>query len=281
MQLGIFAKTFEGASPGVVLPQVKAAGFGSAQYNFACSGLSAMPDVVPLDCKTHIISAAQKSAVKMVALSATYNMIHPDLQHRNVGLQRLAVAVEAAADMGIAMVTLCTGTRDPHDQWRHHPDNQTSAAWHDLLTAMNAAVVIADRFNVDLGIEPELANVINSAAQARRLIDTLKSPRIKIVFDAANLFEAEDIHGQRKIVADAVELLADHISMAHAKDRLANGQFTAAGTGVLDYPHFFEQLQQAGFNGPIVTHGLSAAEAPGVATFLKSEMLRAGLVISA
>ena len=84
---------------------------------------------------------------------------------------------------------------------------------------MEAAIAIAERHDVDLGIEPELANVVDSAAKARRLIDELRSPRLKIVLDPANLFETETAEEQRRIVAEAIDLLADRIVMAHAKDR--------------------------------------------------------------
>ena len=57
--------------------------------------------------------------------------------------------------------------------------------------------------------------------------------------------------------------------MAHAKDRAANGDFVAAGKGVLDYPHYLRALRGAGFDGPLVTHGLTAAEAPEVGAFLR------------
>ncbi len=57
--------------------------------------------------------------------------------------------------------------------------------------------------------------------------------------------------------------------MAHAKDRAPDGSFTTAGKGVIDFPHFIACLRAAGFDGPLVTHGLSAAEAPEVARFLR------------
>ena len=43
----------------------------------------------------------------------------------------------------------------------------------------------------------------------------------------------------------------------------------AAGKGVVDFSHFVDRLRQAGFDGPLVTHGLSAAEAPEVAAYLR------------
>lgn len=272
MKLGIFAKTFEGTQPEPVLTAVAEAGFAGAQYNMACSGLPSMPEEISEAEAQAVAEAAGKTGVEIVAVSGTYNMIHPDLALRQAGHRRLAVIAERCAAMSTSLITLCTGTRDPLDQWREHPDNDAPEAWRDLLKAMEAAVEIAERYNVDLGIEPELANVINSAEKARRLIDELKSPRIKIVLDPANLFEIETPDAQRTIVSSAIDLLADRIVMAHAKDRNPDGSFTTAGRGVLDYGHYLGQLKAIGFTGSLVTHGLAAKEATGVATFL-TEML--------
>jgi sugar phosphate isomerase/epimerase len=272
MKLGIFAKTFEGTQPEPVLTAVAEAGFAGAQYNMACSGLPSMPEEISEAEAQAVAEAAGKTGVEIVAVSGTYNMIHPDLALRQAGHRRLAVIAERCAAMSTSLITLCTGTRDPLDQWREHPDNDAPEAWRDLLKAMEAAVEIAERYNVDLGIEPELANVINSAEKARRLIDELKSQRIKIVLDPANLFEIETPDAQRTIVSSAIDLLADRIVMAHAKDRNPDGSFTTAGRGVLDYGHYLGQLKAIGFTGSLVTHGLAAKEATGVATFL-TEML--------
>ncbi len=77
---------------------------------------------------------------------------------------------------------------------------------------------------------------------------------------------------RRSIVAYAAETLAGSISMAHAKDRDAAGGFVAAGTGVIDFPHFLACLRQSGFDGPLVAHGLSEAEAPAVSALLAKAM---------
>lgn len=280
MRLGIFAKTFPGTRPGPILAAVRAAGFTTTQYNMACSGLPAMPDAIgPADADA-VASAARAAGVQVIALSGTYNMIHPDPAVRQAGHERLAVLAAAAAGMASGLITLCTGTRDPEDQWRAHPGNDAPDAWRDLLEAMTTAIAIADRHDVDLGIEPELANVVSSAAKARRLIDELGSPRLKIVLDPANLFEVASLAEQRRIVSGAIDLLADRIVMGHAKDRTGTGGFTTAGQGVLDYPHYLGCLQRADFTGPLVAHGLAAAEAAPVAAFLRRTAAEAGVDIS-
>ena len=276
MKLGIFSKTFEGTDPRAVLKSVANAGYACAQYNMACSGLPSMPDAISQEQAFAVANAAAENGVEIVAVSGTYNMIHPDVAVREAGHRRLAVLAERCAAMSTGLITLCTGTCDPVDQWKEHRDNDTPEAWRDLLDAMATAVEIADRFNVDLGIEPELANVVNCAPKAKRLIDEMKSQRIKIVLDPANLFEVETPEEQRNIVSAAIDLLGEHIVMAHAKDRIRDGGFTTAGKGVLDYPYYLRRLAEVGFDGSLITHGLAAAEAAGVAGFLKAQLANGG-----
>lgn len=268
MRLGIFAKTLAGDDPLTVLQAAKAAGYASVQYNMACSGLAAMPDALTKAQTAAVAAASAATGVAIAAVSGTYNMIHPDPAVRATGLRRLSVLIDHAAAMGTGMVTLCTGTRDPEDQWRHHPDNALPQAWRDLLDEMAKACALAEPKGIKLGIEPELANVIDGATRARALIDTLQSPALAIVLDPANLFEVAPLTQQRDILSHAVDLLADRIGMAHAKDRDARGGFATAGQGVVDFPHFLNRLRTAGFDGDLVTHGLTPAEAPGVAAYL-------------
>jgi sugar phosphate isomerase/epimerase len=268
MQIGIFAKTFAATGALPVFNAVKQAGYETVQFNMACLGLPPMPESITPAIANEIAKASAASGVAIAAISGTYNMIHPDPAVRANGLTRLGTIIRAAPLMGTRLVTLCTGTRDAKDQWKHHPDNSTKEAWRDLLEEMGKAVALADENNVDLGIEPELANVVSSSQQARRLINELKSLRLRIVLDPANLFEVASPHESRATISQAVDLLGDRIAMAHAKDRRANGEFTAAGSGIIDFSHFIQCLRSAGFDGPLVTHGLSEQEAPAVATFL-------------
>lgn len=271
MQVGIFAKTFPGNVPLDVLRQCSAAGFEGVQYNMACSGITAMPDDIPAAMLDDIVSASVEAGQQLFALSATYNMIHPDTAVRRAGERRLRIMAAACREMGIPMVTLCTGTRDGQDQWRHHPDNSSPDAWRDLLAAFEVAVEIATANGIVLGVEPELANVVNSAEAAARLIGDMKSDSIRIVLDPANLFERAGESERRNLVERAVAQLAGRIAMAHAKDRHADGSVVAAGQGVIDFSHFLACLKAAGFDGPVVAHGCSADEAEGVSRFLKKQ----------
>ncbi|TPJ89655.1 sugar phosphate isomerase/epimerase [Mesorhizobium sp. B2-5-13] len=269
MRLGIFAKTFPGTDPAAVLATVKQAGYETTQFNLACAGLPSMPDVVPADAVAAIRAAARSSGVLLAALSGTYNMAHPDKAVRDDGLRRLAIVIETAAALDIPLVTLCTGSRNAADQWAYHPDNVTPAAWSDMAAEMEKALALAENAGVDLGIEPEQANIVTSAGDAMRLIAAMGSKHLKIVLDPANLFEHATPEEAHVIVAAAIDEAAGHIAMAHAKDRFADGRFATSGQGVVDFPDFVARLKGVGFDGALVTHGLPADEAPGVAIFLR------------
>jgi sugar phosphate isomerase/epimerase len=170
--------------------------------------------------------------------------------------------------MGSRLLTVCTGSRDPRDQWRHHPDNAHPSTFRELCLECELLLQVAEGQDILIGIEPELANVVDTPKRARELIDALGSARLRIVLDPANLFEVAGPKRRRALVDAAIDLLGDRIALAHAKDRSPDGGFTAAGKGVIDFRHFLGALRRAGFDGTLVTHGLPEEEASEVADFL-------------
>ncbi len=272
MHIGIFAKTFSGATPDAVFAAMRHAGYSHGQYNMACSGIASLPMEISDEVAEDLACACATHGVVIDALSATCNMIHPDEDQRLRGSAQLEVLGKFAAALKIPLLTLCTGSRNPHDQWAHHPDNQSKEAQRDLMAAMERAIRIAEAHDLLLGIEPEHGNVINSAPAAQALIDGLQSKRVRIVLDPANLIHDETGQAQHAIIAEAIDLLGELVVMAHAKDRDATGQVVAAGRGIVDFNYFLAHLKAIGFRGPLVTHGLAAADAAEVYAFLKGHV---------
>lgn len=274
MKPGIFAKTFTGSTPLAVLRAAAKCGYASVQYNMACSGIGSLPETIVPEIPESIRFACQMTGIEIAAISATYNMIHPDLAKREAGRRSFAEIARTASSMGSRLLTVCSGSCNAQDQWSHHPDNQSPAAWREMLHEFEALIAIGEQYDIFIGVEPELANIVDGAAKARLLIDTLGSPRIRIVLDPANLFEVATKEARCRIIAEAVDVLADSIIMAHAKDRNADGSFATAGKGVIDFDHFVSCLNGIGFGGSLVTHGLSEDEAGGVAAFLTEKIER-------
>jgi sugar phosphate isomerase/epimerase len=274
MKIGIFAKTFVRPGLEATLDAVAANGIESVQFNMACCGLPSMPDEVSASLAEEVRAAHAARGISMAAVSGTFNMIHPDTAVRETGLRRLRVLAGAARAMGTGLITLCTGSRDAQDMWRRHPDNDLPDAWRDLVASLEKALQIAEQHDVTLGFEPEVANVIDTAAKGRKLLNEMQSPRLKVVFDAANLFRAGDLARMPHVLGEAFEHLGGDIVLAHAKDLSHDGEagHQAAGTGKLDYDLYLKLLRQHGYDGPLVLHGLDEAQVPAAVAFLKGKL---------
>jgi sugar phosphate isomerase/epimerase len=272
MRLGIFAKTFARASIEEVLDAVVAHGLGCIQFNFACAGLPSLPEQVGVALVNRITRAIRERNVEVAAVSGTFNLIHPDTARREDDFRRFETVSANSIALGSRLVTLCTGTLNPDDMWRDHPENNSAGAWKLMRSGVERALSVAERFDLWLGIEPEMANVVNSAAKARRLLDEVKSPRLKIVMDAANLLSHESFPEARLILEEAFDKLGADIAIAHAKDLSRNGSFAAAGKGDMPFDVYLRLLANSGFRGPLILHGLDEKEVDASVRFLRKHM---------
>ena len=274
MQIGIMSGTFARATLEEELDAVANRGIRCMQFGLSSAGVTKIPTHIDSELCDRIREEMSARNITMTALGGTYNMIHPDLQRRADGLCNLRVLASACEGLGTSVITLCTGTRDPDNMWRRHPDNDTPEAWDDLVVSMRQAIEIAEEYQVTLAFEPEVANVVGSAIKARRIIDQIGSPYLKVVMDGANIFHAGELPRMREILDEAFVLLSEHIAFAHAKDLDRDGEagHLAAGKGLLDYDQYLSLLNDVDPNLPIVLHGLSEAEVDGCVAFLRGKM---------
>lgn len=212
--------------------------------------------------------------IKISALSGTYNMIDPDIKIREAGLRKLRFVVAQCKTFGTSVVTLCTGSRDPISMWRAHPENNSTGAWKDLVHSMEQALQIAEEYKVALAFEPEVSNVVDSAKKARKLLDEMRSPYLKVVMDGANIFHKGELPKMHDLLKETFNLLGDDIALAHAKDLDKDGEAgnLAAGTGLLDYDLYLNLLKENGYEGAVVLHGLSEEQIPDSTQFLREKI---------
>jgi sugar phosphate isomerase/epimerase len=256
------------------LDAVRSHGLDCVHFNFKSAGRESMPAEIDQRLCARISGAVTARGLFMGTVSGTFNMIHPGPARRQEGLRRLGVLAGAARRLGTSIITLSTGTRDPEDMWRRHPDNDTPEAWRDLVASIQTVVAIADEHDVTMAFEPEVSNVVDSAAKAARLLDEIGSPRLKIVMDGANLFHAGELARMHQILDEAFALVGPHIVLGHAKDLDRDGEagHLPAGHGVLDYDHYLALFRKIGFRGPLILHGLGEADVPGCVSMLRDKL---------
>lgn len=276
MRLGIFSKTFTRGNFEEVFDAVKNNGLYQMQFNMTCAGMPTLPDYIDTGLADRIRNESINRRLTIAAISGTYNMIHPNQEVRKLGLKRLEVLAGACSRIGTTIITLCTGTRDGTSMWKKHPENNSADAWHDLCISMSRALQIAEERRITLAIEPEISNVVDNAAKARRLLDDMQSPFLKIVMDGANLFHPGEANHMIDVLDRAFDILGNDIVIAHAKDLASDEEtsFVAVGQGILDYTAYLKHLRDCNFQGALILHGLSESQVPESVSFIREQLDR-------
>lgn len=278
-KIGILvATTYRTGTLSQRLDAAKTHGMACVQLSMACAGLPEMPDSIPAGLPQQFGKETAARGMAVACLTGTFNMCHPDPEHRRTGLRRLRLLAEACAPMGTSCLHICTGTRDERSMWRRHPDNNTPEAWRDMAACIREAADIARQTKVVLAFEPEVNNIVDSASKARRLLDEIGSPHLKVTFDPANIFHAGELPRMSEMLDKAFELIGNDIVLAHAKDLDHDGDagHLAAGHGVLDYARYLSLLRKHRFTGPLLLHGLTVEQVPGCVAFLREKLAGLG-----
>jgi sugar phosphate isomerase/epimerase len=276
-ELGIFARTFPRPSAAAVADAVAAAGFGLVQLNLSAIGLPTIPRGAELDelDLSAIGRAFSGRGVAVWGVSATFNLIHPDHDRRHRDVAAAADYICRAGELGTRFVTLCTGTRDPDNMWRQHPDNSSAAAWRDLRTGLDHLLAAAAATGIRLGVEPEHGNVVSDADAAARLLAELgdDAALVAVVLDPANLLTTATLPEQDAVLRAAFAALGPSIECVQAKD-VTDGDYCAAGVGGLDYDLVFQLWSALPGSVPVVAQDSTELDAPRVHEFLHGLAVR-------
>ncbi|PRY44989.1 sugar phosphate isomerase/epimerase family protein [Umezawaea tangerina] len=262
-RLGIFARTFRRETPAEVAAAVAGAGYALAHWNFAAVGLSTLAADVEDVRFPEVRAAFDAEGLAIPSVSATFNAIHPDTDLRERQTRQAVRLIGLVGELGADVVTLCTGTRDPDNMWRAHPDNAAPEAWAHLRRTLDPLLEAARSAGVRLGVEPERGNVIRDGPAAARLLEELGvDAPVGIVLDPANLLTPLTVGRQDEVIGEAIDLFGGRVIGVQAKDVVESG-YSAAGAGLMDYPALFAQLAAVA-PVPVIVQDASEADAARV-----------------
>ena len=252
----------------LLFEKMKERGFEAVQFAFSSisetdfvpDGLIEIPADIPVSAIRAVAANAEACGIPVEVINGTFNMAHPDSAVREEGIRRFEILCRAAAELGAKYISLCSGTRNPDHLWSPHPDNGTDAAWEDMRDTVMRCTAIAERFGVVLAIESEASNIVSTPARARRIMDEVGSPNLKMILDCANLFHAGQAYPEhvRRTLDEAFAAYGHDIVAAHGKDIRAGDGFAFCGTGrgIIDFAYTAKLLEEYGFSGDMFLHGI-------------------------
>lgn len=200
----------------------------------AVAGLTLKPGVLNPGLAFDIGEAFRARNVQIAVLGCYVNPIYPDPAERRSLLALFKDHLRYARDFGNGLVALETGSVDA--SYAPHPENHTEAAFQQSLASIAELVEEAEHFGVIVGIEAVAAHVVSTPKKMRRMLDSVASPNLQVVFDAVNLLSLENHHDQERVISESFELFGDRIAIIHAKDFVVEHgafRFARAGQGAL------------------------------------------------
>lgn len=112
----------------------------------------------------------------------------------------------------------CVGTETPPAAGPEGEACHTEAHYRLFLDRVMPVVRAAEEMDVTLAIEPVCSHIVHDASLAERMLDDLKSDRVKVILDAVNLIDSDHIEQADSLIRDAVSRLGDQVCVLHMKD---------------------------------------------------------------
>lgn len=178
--------------------------------------------------------------VRIAVLGCYASLVDLDDEVYRHNVDRFKEHLRHARHFGAPIVaTEVGGVTDP-ERRGEHTDR--------LNRALEELVEEAERWGVTIGLEAAQGHMIDTAETLAETIERFPSSCVGVVMDPCNLMNPARFDNQDHTVREAFRLLGPRIVSAHVKDlnRGADGTLieTAAGLGELNYPLFFELLEQ-------------------------------------
>ena len=145
--------------------------------------------------------------------------------------------IRFASLVGAGMVGTETGA--VNEEYSFTPDNHTDAALDVFIDGLRPVVEYAEKMGVIISIEPVYKHIVCNFERARKVLDTIDSPNLQLIFDPVNVIYAGNYEKQDEIIRTAFELCGDDICCMHLKDFVVeNGEVKSviSGRGMLNYP---------------------------------------------
>ena len=230
-------------TPDELFARVSADGFAAVQlaYKKCVPTVKSYADIT--EALVNDTITAEKAQNIQVAVLGTYVelAINDARRLQNVADFKGQLAVCKALGAG------CIGTETT--KMCDQPAGTTREEAQELLCRSLAEILpVAEELGVTVGVEPVTYHSMNSAAATRHILDTMRSPNLKVIFDLSNLVDADNVNAQDRIWNDIGELVGDKIVAVHFKGQAFNPDgsllHTSLEDSLTDYAGAFAMLRQ-------------------------------------
>ena len=178
------------------------------------------------------------NGLDIAVLGCYLNLCTPDESEYARTVEKYVAHLRLAPQISAGVVGTETG--NPNTAYRYDPEHShTDEALEMFIRRVEPVVKAAEKLSALLAIEPVYTHIVSTPKRARRVLDAVASPNLRIIFDPVNLLHPDNLSRRDEVIAEAIELLGKEIDIIHIKDYILreDGKMdsVAAGTGEMDF----------------------------------------------
>lgn len=224
------------------------------EQGFACAhvALSKLISEYPTDdgaltpgFARHLKRMFEKNGMDLAVLGCYLNLANPNQEALRKAQNRYYAHLRFASLCGAGVVGTETGA--VNEAYKYEEANHSEEALEVFLRNLEPVVRRAEDFGVILAIEPVFKHIVWNPARARRVLDSVSSSNLQIIFDPVNLLDVSNYEAREEIFAEALEVLGPDIAMIHLKDFIIKDgkmESVAAGTGMMNYERILKFIKE-------------------------------------
>ncbi|MEE3481112.1 MAG: sugar phosphate isomerase/epimerase family protein [Lachnospiraceae bacterium] len=179
-----------------------------------------------------------------VAVIGNYlNLANPDAGDMQGILKKYEAYARFSSLLGAGVLGTETGAPNRKYDCADREAVRSEEAYIIFRKNLKEAVSYAEKYGITLAIEPVYKHTIWCPKRARRILDDISSPNLRIIFDPVNLIDPELTESRNEVLLEAMDLLSEEIAEIHLKDYvLAENEdgshsmkAVGCGKGCMDY----------------------------------------------
>lgn len=211
MKIGVRAHDLGHYDENTLAVKLAEAGFNAAQVAVpkVITGVNSYPELSE-EAAGRIKTAFEEHKVEITVLGCYIDISNPDQNIWENHQKQYFAALECACTVDACMV----GTESSYGIVTMEEKIKT---WDFFLKRMDVLVDQAERLGVNVGIEPVAAHTLYSPEWTRKLLDTIDSSRLQVIFDPINMLVPERADEQELVWKECMSAFGKEVEAIHLK----------------------------------------------------------------
>ncbi|MEZ3460966.1 MAG: sugar phosphate isomerase/epimerase [Lachnospiraceae bacterium] len=211
---------------------VKEQGFTCAHVALSkvISENSVAPEALTPGYAMYLRRLFDKYELDCAVLGCYLNLATPDAAQLKAAQEKYMANIRFAAHLGAGVVGTETGA--PNVEYKFEEACWNEESLQIFIRNLRPVVKYAEQMGGLVAIEPVVRHIVCNPVRARRVLDEIGSPNLRIILDPVNLLEIYNYEKQDEIIDEAIELLGKDVAVLHVKDfAITDGRLVSVPVG--------------------------------------------------